>query len=452
MSEAFAGLPARFRAELAGSPDLGTRDRVVVALSGGLDSVVLLHLLRFQAHAAGLDVVVAHFDHAMRPASGDDARWVTGLCRAWGVPLTLGRAQVTLSSEEAAREARYEFLEGVRRDVGAALVLTAHHADDQAETVLFRLLRGTGEVGLAGIAPRRDPALRRPLLGFWRDELAAYAAQARLRWREDPTNRDVRYARNALRTHVLPEIERLVAPGARRALVRLAEHAREAEAGWRSVLPALMAPLDVRTVAGRVSIDREALLRLHAAVRARVLRTLAADSGARLDEAATRRALEFVASGASGRRVELGGSWTLTRELDRLVLAVDAAHPTDRPLRIPDPGPGAGDALLAGRTVPVRWSDGPFGTHPRVEAFDAGPLRFPLVVRARAPGDRIRLAGGSRKVKDVLLDRRIPHTLRGSLPLVVDAEGDVLWIPAVARAASVAAGRPDGARCWIGIG
>jgi tRNA(Ile)-lysidine synthase len=451
-------LVERFRAELARGGALPCGGRVVVALSGGLDSVVLLHLLRFGAPLAGVDVVAAHFDHAMRPSSASDALWVAGLCRAWEVPLAAERAAAAPSSEEEAREARYAFLERVRRASGSLLVLTAHHADDQAETVLFRLLRGTGQAGLAGIAPRREPSLYRPLLEFWRNELQAYAIAHRLAWREDPTNRDLLHARNALRTRVLPEIERLVAPGARKALVRLAERAREEEAAWNSMIPGLLATLDVRRQAGGTSLARSALLRLPPAARARVLRHLAATVGVRLDEHATRRALEFALSGASGRRVDLGGGWTLLREFERLVFSAQAgsARGSDRPLLIPDPVPGGGEALLGGRPVPVRWGRGAERLR-LVESFEADRLRFPLVVRAREPGDRIRLSSGTKKVKELLRERRIAYTLRGTLPVLADAEGAVLWIPGVARARNVAESSGSalvGAReqWWIGVG
>ena len=447
-----SALETRFAAELrAAGPAPG--ERVVVALSGGLDSVVLLHLLRFGSPAVRVEPHAAHFDHAMRASSGDDARWVAGLCRAWGVPLATERAPAPPASEGAARAARYDFLERARARLGASLVLTAHHADDQAETVLFRAVRGTGPGGLAGIPAGRTPGIHRPLLRFWREELERYAERARLSWREDPTNAELRYARNALRRRILPEIERLVAPGARRALVRLADLAREDEAGWASVLPGLMTPLRVEVDDAGVSLDREALVALHPAVQARILRALAADVGARLDETRVRLALELAATAGSGRGLDLGGAWTLRRELDRLVLSAGRAVAPDEPLLIHDPGPGAGVARIAGERIDVVWGGG--GEHVgapvrHAELFDPEALRFPLTVRAREPGDRIRLAAGTKKVKKLFLEQRIPAPRRERTPLLVDAEGDVLWIPAVACAER--AGRADAGALRIGIG
>jgi tRNA(Ile)-lysidine synthase len=404
----------------------------LVAVSGGLDSVVLLHLLRFGEDAPAL--VVAHFDHGMRAESHEDAEWVRGLAEGWGLPVRIGRAPNPPTSEADARTMRYEFLGAAREAAGAGVVLTAHQADDQAETVLFRALRGTGPGGLAGI-PQRRGHLFRPLLGFWRSELEAYARKVGLSWRDDPTNASLRYARSALRSRVLPDIERWVAPGARRSLVRLAALAREDEAGWASILPTLLGTLAVQQAELAVSVDRSALAAFHPAVRARILRALARRLGARMDEAATRLAARFAESAASGSMLDLGGGLRLRRELDRMWMGVPAPPPPDRPLEIPDRRPGSGCALLAGRTVEVAWGGPEVLGAVGVATFDTEALRFPLSVRARAPGDRIRLAAGSKKVKKVLLEARIPRTERSRVPLVVDAAGDVLWIPGVTRAA-----------------
>ncbi|MEQ1856836.1 MAG: tRNA lysidine(34) synthetase TilS [Longimicrobiales bacterium] len=433
-------LEARFGASLAGAGSAAD-GRWVVAVSGGLDSVVLLHLLRFGVEARS-KLVVAHFDHAMRPESVEDGHWVEGLARSWGLEVRVGRALHPPSTEAEAREARYGFLDEVRRELGASLVLTAHHADDQAETVLFRALRGAGRAGLAGMAVRRDFLLR-PLLGIWREELEAYAQAHRLSWRVDDTNASMAYARNALRHRVIPDIERLVAPGARRALVRLADLAREDESAWRSVLPFLLAPLHLEEEGGALTANRAALLTLEPPVRARVLRALVARMGGSLDESATRRAVGFVAVGGSGQSIDLGRGLTLRRDLDRLAISAPVPAARDRPLSIPDRGPGFGEAFLAGRDVHVTWGA---VVEPRghlTAAFDAERLRFPLRVRAREAGDRIRLARGpdhvTKKVKKLLLEHRIPVAQRDRLPLVVDAAGEVLWIPGVAHAAHATA-------------
>lgn len=431
-------LVERFRAKLDElGLSTGEDAPLVVALSGGLDSCVLLHLLRFQADPT-VPLLAAHFDHAMRAGSDEDARWVAGLCLAWSVPLRLERAADPPDSEVSARTARYAFLERVGDEVDARATATAHHADDQAETVLFRALRGTGLEGLAGIPEERAPRLVRPLLGVWREELEAYASIVGLRWRDDPTNEQLGFARNVIRHELLPISEEKVAPGARRALVRLGLLAARNEEAWAEVLPALLRGLDARTeVAGDrtvSSVERASTLDLGEALRARVLRHLAADVGVRLDEATTRRAVEFTAAARSGGSVELGGGVTLRRELDRFAVMSVSPPPRDLPLAIPDLGPGSGDALIGGRAYRCSWVPGPHSSDAGfLASFALEQLAFPLVVRGREPGDRVRTAAGTRKLKKLLLEARTPPGHRDSVPVLADGSGRVLWVPGVVR-------------------
>lgn len=420
---------------------------VVVAVSGGLDSCVLLHLLRFpgvgplslaQPGAAGpgpVDLVAAHFDHRMRSGSEEDALWLRGLCAAWGVQWVAGRAATPPASEAGARAARYAFLEQVRQEVGAELIATAHHADDQAETVLFRMFRGTGPEGLRGIRSERADGVWRPLLGVWRDQLLGHARAVGLTWREDPTNAELGFARNALRHRVLPDAERLVAPGARRALVRFAERAARDEEGWESLIPTLVEGLAPERGPDGVRFDRVGLLSLHPAVRARVLRALLLELGLRPGADVTELAVDFVSVADSGRGIDLGGAVRLRRELDRLALVREGPEPSgpDRTVVIPGPSSGSAEGSLAGRSVWVGWGDAATPERGTVERFLPERLRFPLVVRAWEDGDRIRTASGARKLKRLFLDARVPAPERRRLPVLADAEGDVLWVPGVAR-------------------
>lgn len=449
-----ATLFERFRAKLFSSGGVDPGERLVVAVSGGLDSCVLLHMLRF-GDLPPLHMVAVHFDHSMRLASAEDARWVGGLCRAWDVELVTEAAGSPLRSEDEARDARYGFFERVRQDVGASRVLTGHHADDQAETVLFRVLRGTGIQGLAGIPEVREPGLFRPLLEFWREELEAYASRCRLAWLEDETNQNVGYARNAIRHRLLPEAEALVSEGARRSLARLAILARDNETAWHVVMPLVLDSLAFDRYERGTSVDWHACVALHPALIARVVRWLGAEADLSLDEAGTRLAVEFSSSARSGSRIDLGGGVELRRELDRLLVGRRRPACHDVPLRITDVGPGSGDVVLGGHTIPVAWGSVDAGTRRNTELFTVEELRFPLLVRSREPGDRIRLAEGSKKLKKLFLEARISSDERRQVPVLVDVAGDVVWIPGIARATAsrAPAGAPAGApTLTIGIG
>lgn len=420
---------------------LGPRRRVLVALSGGLDSVVLLHLLRF---GTSRTIMAAHFDHAMRPGSGADARWVMGLCRAWGVPLQTARAEDPPRSEAAARELRYTFLHAAAERVACDAIVTAHHADDQAETVLFRIARGTGLGGLAGIPAQRGIILR-PLLAFTRAELAAYARSSRIGWREDATNRSLRYARNRIRHRVLPELEK-ARPGATRRIARIAQSAAAAERAWRGLVMAAVQDVVEHEDEDGFLLARERLLAYDPHVRARVIRHLLDRLGSRPDRAGTRSAMAFISSGMSGGGVELSGGVRLEREFDRIRLrsARKEPVPPDVALGIADSGPGAGVFVAGGRKYAARWA--PAGQIARTgyaARFDPSSLRFPLELRAWQPGDRIRFAYGSKKLKQLFQERRIGRRGRASVPVLIDRDGVVLWAVGVARSMAAPADAAD---------
>jgi tRNA(Ile)-lysidine synthase len=411
---------------------LAEEDGVLVAVSGGVDSLVLLHLLRFTPGIHALRLRVAHFDHRMRPESPLDAQWVLKQARGWDVPFVLGTASEVPGSEEEAREARYAFLEQAREEGGERWIVTAHHADDQAETVLFRALRGTGLRGMAGIPEWRE-SIMRPLLPFWRREIEEYAEEVGIQARHDPTNADVTLARNLLRHEILPRLEEELAPGARKALVRLARLARRNERGWASILPRLLGEVVTEVGESRIVLDRNELLGYDPTVRERVLRELIRRVGTELDEAGTRLVLEFTRSGASGRALNLPDGITLSREFETLVVSRSEGTLAERPLSITTSETGEGTLDVGGEQFLASWTLGEEASGTWTERFSPGDLVFPLVLRGRSPGDRIQLSYGSKKLKKLYLEARIPESERKKRPVLADARGRVLWIPGVER-------------------
>ncbi len=249
-------------------PPEGWQDvRVLVAISGGADSVALLRALVAVRRPQGEPLLAAHFNHQLRgEESLADERFVVALCRQLDVPCEVGRASPETSIaqtgdglEAAARSARYDFLLQTAARLGARYVVTAHTADDQAETILHRIARGTGLAGLAGMNRTRPLAqgitLLRPLLGFRRAELLDYLTKLGQSYRSDASNEDVRFTRNRLRHELLPELARLVNPGVVEAIVRLGTLAAEAQ----TVIDAAVAELEARAVryesSGVVRVD-----------------------------------------------------------------------------------------------------------------------------------------------------------------------------------------------------
>ena len=236
-------LDVRFADHVSASGWLDGTASIVVGVSGGIDSMVLLHLLRFGRVCDSVAIHVAHVDHRMRPDSGEDAEWLAEICADWSVGFHLRTASRPVAGEAQGRKLRYEFFEEVRRGLdGHAVTMTAHTADDQAETVLFRIARGSGPRGLRAIHAVRPPFVFRPLLPFWRHELIAFAAEHGIPHRDDPSNLDPRWARNRLRHAVLPALEEAV-PGAAAALVALADTSRLQSAALDELLDERIAAL-----------------------------------------------------------------------------------------------------------------------------------------------------------------------------------------------------------------
>ena len=287
----------------------------------------------------------------------------------------------------------------------------------------------------------------RPFLAAWREELRAYARAVGLGWREDPTNVELGFARNAIRHRLIPDAEKWVAPGARRALVRFSERAAFDEEGWDSLMPGLLASSGLERTDAGVTVERAALAALHPAVRARVLRAVAAGLGFRLGAERTSRAVAFVTEAGSGRRIDLGGGLVLRRDLDRLSIhRAEGVPDPDRTVVIAGPEAGRDHATLGGRRVRVGWGAVDVCPSAAIERFACAQLRFPLSVRAWADGDRIRVDAGSRKLKQLFLEARVPVEERRAVPVLTDREGEVLWVPGVARSrtARVRPGMPEG--------
>jgi tRNA(Ile)-lysidine synthase len=275
----------------------------------------------------------------------------------------------------------------------------------------------------------------RPLLPFRRSEIEAYATRFRLSWRVDPTNAALDRSRNRIRHIAIPALERAL-PGASDRLVALAQRERESESAWRRVVKPAIETVVVERSDGRIQLARKTLLGYHRHIRGRVLRLLIGELGRAPGRSATHAALAFIESGASGAGVELGSGLRLERHFDRIVIgpAADSADP-DSAILIASPEPGGSSATIGGRRIRVAWSDAGEDS-PMAAGFDPTTLRFPLELRTWRAGDRIRLAGGTRKLKKLFAERRIPRYERGRVPVLAQAaDGRVLWVAGMARAA-----------------
>ena len=429
---------------------------VLVAVSGGPDSVALLHILHRLAPEFGVRLNVAHLNHCLRGEEAEeDARFVQGLGESLGLDVTVGKVNLQEVSrrgslQAAARAARYRFLEEVALRKGASRIAVGHHLDDQAETVLMRFLRGAGADGLAGMAPERRISaggaviLIRPLLEVTRRQLQTYLERHKLPFRRDSSNRNPDYLRNNVRMELIPLLEGRYN---RRLSAHLAGLARQMRWDAQHLQAEAAAALtDLSEPGGRepglaVTLDRRRAADLPPAVLTRVLRQAherLAQGGAALDQSHIEAVLHLVGIGEGSASLDLPGGVVARRAYDKLILAVRGAVvlPPEVPLAVPGRArlPGSDLAVVA-ELLPAA-SDQTRLAAPDRAVFDYDLLRpsgGPLRVRTRRPGDRLQpqgLSSGSRKVQDLLVDAKISRFKRDLVPLVV-AGPDVLWVAGV---------------------
>jgi tRNA(Ile)-lysidine synthase len=446
-------------------------ERIGVAVSGGADSVALLLLLLELREKLGIVLSVVHFNHKLRGRASDlDEKFVAKLAEKHGLTFHLGRADVAAKAkrekaniEDAARRARYEYFEKLVKEERIASVAVAHTADDQAETVLAHLLRGTGLAGLGGIHPTAG-AVFRPLLDFRRSDLRTYLKRKKQNWREDLTNRDTHRTRARIRKKLLPLIEKQFQPGIVEHLATLAELAREDEAFLEAVVEARLRRV-VQREAGEIRIAAADLLSQpgHGDSNAKAAEDTGSDEKKNCDAAVSKRmvrrivgevkqragqlssshvdaVLELASGERSGRLLQLPGGVDVRKERGTLVFrqssnrikeksesaARQFEHQIDltggsQDLRVPE----------LGCVFRLRVIDWPLerGETNRIGAvLDRDRLQFPVVLRNWRPGDRLQPAGrrATHKLKRLLNEKRISRWEREGWP-VLTSGGVLAW-------------------------
>lgn len=420
--------------------------RVVAAVSGGSDSVALAFLLHELAERGDIVLAgIAHLHHHVRGTDADeDATFCRALAERLGVAAVIGDAQVIdearehgVSVEVAGRHARRRLYDEARTAMRAGLVAVAHTRDDQAETVLLRLVRGAGSGGLGAIAPLRDRIVR-PLLDCSREDLQQYLRSRGETWREDVTNADRTIPRNRVRHAVMPEL-RAINAQADGAMSRAAELLRADD----EFLERLANAAFLRCVGPvgddhSVTIDRAEFAKLPVALARRVARyaleTASPGHTYGLEEA---DALWVAAAGGVEVPVRISGV-TMERFDGTVVLRRREPAPTPRTRSVGDVErwlaiPGNVELSVGG------WGLEAAGPMPRPDQLDGGPMQVcvdasavgeSLIVRYRRPGDRLRPLGavGSKKVQDVLVDRKVPRDDRDTVPIVTTEAGEIVWV------------------------
>ena len=418
--------------------------RVRVACSGGGDSVALAALLCEMTSDASWSVAgLLHVNHRLRGAASDeDERFCRDLAGDLGVPITVERVDAAararaerISIEAAGHRVRYELFERIVREDAGDLVATAHTRDDQAETVLLRLIRGAGPAGLAGIRPRIGPVVR-PLLDIGRAELREYLRERGLSYREDPSNRDERILRNRVRHRLIPFLAGHFSPAVTGVLARSAGIWRD-DADWLDAAANAVAGEIVQCTEGRFEVDAAGLVAEPPAIARRVARHVLEAAGERrvgFDHVERLRRLAGADSAAAavdfpGCRAERhGATLRLTRRHGRSTPAA-----ADRRFEYRLAVPGEVEIREAGLRVSAERGRRPARLAGRgdVAVLPAARIASPLTVRNWRSGDVFRplgLGGRRKKLQDFFVDRKVPRDRRGMVPLVVDARLGIVWV------------------------
>jgi len=421
-------------------------DRVGVAVSGGADSVALLRLLLELRKELGIVLSVVHFNHKLRGAESDeDEQFVVELARRYKLQVYSERGEVAVhaaekrqSVETAARELRYRFFRQLLLSGAVHRIATAHTLDDQAETVLLRLVRGAGTRGLSGIYPQLSVAssqfsighqglsIIRPLLGIRRKDLEACLTALGQAWREDRSNRDLRHARNRVRHGILPRLERNLNPAVREVLAETAEIAREEEAFWQQQVNQFLPQV---CAAGTASLHRASLVRLPLALQRRMVRAAGQAVGLHLEFGHVEDVLQLLSGEA--RSVALPTGWLASRSKTHILLEAPrtfAGHHLDYDYLFPIPG-RVDLAETASRLEAVMVSTAGKPAYNPEHLLEPTLLAKQLRVRNWRPGDRFWPAHtkSPKKVKELLQERHITGPDRMLWPVVLSGS-EIVWL------------------------
>ena len=447
---------------------IALEETLVIGVSGGADSLCLLALLRQLATPYRLRLHVAHLNHQLRGSASDgDAAYVAEVARQWGLPCTLGNEDVTafaqhhrLNLEDAARQCRYRFLAQTAQQIGATKIAVGHHADDQAETVLLRLLRGSGRTGLRGMQPQTplgdlfpelattNLSLIRPLLATPRAEIEAFCQAHNLTPRHDHSNDDRSLTRNRIRHELIPQLQNYN-PNIAQLLTQTAEQLTAEDAVLHQALDhawaATLIEANQTEVRFSLSAWRQQPLALQRELIRRGVMTLLGHRRD-LDFDHIEQAITLLHADQPNTSLSLPHRLTLQREYNTFALttsqhtspSISWPHLADNqaPLPVQMPGftplPGSDWQLHLSLLEAATLPNLPDPTRdPWCAYFDADTLAESLVLRPRQPGDRFApfgLGGQQQKLKTFMINAKIPPAVRGQVPLLAATNGPIYWV------------------------
>jgi tRNA(Ile)-lysidine synthase len=426
------------------------RDTILAAVSGGPDSVCMFHVLLDLREEMGFDVKVAHLDHQFRgEESRRDADFVAELADRFGVECFTHEENVprflmsnAMSAQDAARVLRYQFLVKTSKLEYCQRIATGHNADDQAETVIMRVLRGAGPDGLAGIPPKREGTIIRPILACWRSEIEEYLREHDLPFRTDDSNLESKYLRNEVRNDLLPLLERYN-PRIRRSLAGLATMMADVSAHFDRLTDAALPEVLKTARVGQFVLDSEKLAGYDEALRRSIFRRAFEALRPDLPPLASQHVeqlLRMTRRGDVGASVELPSGARARTEHGSLVLSHGEGPPQaeERALEVPGQATFADAGLSLTAELLPRSELGycPTEANEDLALFDWDEIGSSLTVRSRREGDRFQPFGmeGTQSLKELLINAKVAFSFRASVPLLCDEAG-ILWVVGMRRSA-----------------
>ena len=422
------------------------KETVLIGVSGGVDSLALLYALHTLRHELDCQFHIAHLDHGFREDSADDAVYVAAQADRLDLPISRDRIDgpklmldQKLSAEVAARHARYQFYERVSERIGATKIALGHHRGDQAETVLMNLLRGAGALGLKGVLPVRDGKFIRPLLAVSRKEIEDFVAQLGLRPRRDPTNYQLDHLRNRVRLELIPILERAYNSNIQNTLNQTAE-LLQAESDYLETLTydAFQACRIASCSPDTVVLDRCLFREYHLALRRRILRLAVAEVFGAVRDLYFNHfesMLTLIEGEAPNSVLDLPNGGAFRRAYNRVLIqkSIDSHPSFEYEVAVPGhtPLPVLDAEMIATVVEPStncvatgKFPDGKFQA-----VFDFDRLQLPLKLRQRRDGDRFHPFGmqGRKKLKDLLIDAKIPRHERGRVPVLMSRD-EIIWV------------------------
>ncbi len=434
--------------------ELEPGSKVLVAFSGGPDSLCLLEILSGLIGAGKLDIglIACHVDHMLRPCSGSDAEFCGKHAESLGIPFELRKADISsvaanegLCIEDAARSTRYRLLEEVAAGAGASAIATGHHLDDQAETVIMRILRGAGLNGLAGILPVRTISpeskivLIRPMLEVSREQILPYLSERKLTWLTDETNTDTSYLRNRVRANLLPLLESQYNPAVKETLARLAKSALTASEALLPLIERAYAQNVLETSPEIVYLNLPGLQTIDSYLLYGILEKAFSSLGfpGILTSARFEPIEEAIRQGRTAGRLQPGAGLSVEFEADRLLITRLPFPDEQEEWEVDIEVPGTTEIARAGVEIISQIVDGSDFDLERFkvskssseEALDADKVGDKLRIRPALQGDSFKPLGlgGTKKVSDFLTNEKVPLRIKRR-QLVLTANGDIAWL------------------------